>query len=128
VERKEVPKVKNKTLAISALTIALAASAGWMTAKAYAAPLAQPAAGLYQDHPWDEPPGEFREVQKQGFHDGVEAARHDFEKHNHKDADDHEMYKHPRVERSLRDDYREGFKRGYENAMHHMREEHHDHD
>lgn len=120
--------MKTKVLAIPALAIALAAAAGWMTTKANAAPLAQPAAGLYQDRPWDEPPSEFREVQKKGFHEGVEAARHDFESHNHKDADDHENYKHPHVERSLRDDYREGFKRGYDAAMHHMREEHHDHD
>jgi len=120
--------MKMKVFAIPALTIALATAAGWMSTKANAAPLAQPAAGLYQDRPWDEPPGEFREVQKQGFHEGVEAARHDFERHNHKDADDHDAYRHPHVERSLRDDYREGFKRGYEMAKQHMRDEHHDHD
>jgi hypothetical protein len=120
--------MKNKFYAVSALAIGLAASAGLMTTKANAAPLAQPAAGLYQDRPWDEPPGEFREVQKRGFHDGVEAARHDMERHNHKDADDHDAYRHPHVERSLRDDYREGFKRGYEMAKQHMRGEHHDHD
>ncbi len=120
--------MKKRVLTISALTIALAASTGWMTAKAHAAPMAQPAAGLYQDRPWDEPPGELREVQKRGFHDGVEAARSDFEHHRNKDADDHENYRHPRVERELRDDYRDGFKRGYENAKHHMRDEHHDHD
>jgi hypothetical protein len=120
--------MKVKYFAISALTVALAASAGLMTVKAHAATPAQPAAGLYQDRPWDEPPGEFREVQKRGFHEGVEAARRDFEHHSHKDADDHEAYRHPRVERSLRDDYRDGFKRGYDAAMHHMREEHHDHD
>jgi len=120
--------MKNKILAITALSIAVAASAGWMSVKAYAAPLAQPAAGLYQERPWDEPPGEFREVQRKGFHDGVEAARSDFERHRHKDADDHERYRHPSVERSLRDDYRDGFKRGYEMAKSHMREEHHDHD
>ena len=120
--------MKSKFYAVSALAIGLAASAGLMTAKAHAAPLAKPAAGLYQDRPWDEPPGEFREVQRRGFHDGVEAARHDMERHNHKDADDHDAYRHPRVERDLREDYREGFKRGYEMARQHMREEHHDHD
>src|SRR6267154_1516231 len=120
--------MKNRILAITALSFAVAASAGWMSVKAYAAPLAQPAAGLYQERPWDEPPGEFREVQRKGFHDGVEAARSDFERHRHKDADDHERYRHPNVERSLRDDYRDGFRRGYEMAKSHMREEHHDHD
>ena len=120
--------MKKRFLAASALTIAVAASAGWMSVRAYGAPLAQPAAGLYQDRAWDEPPGEFREVQKRGFHEGVEAARSDFEHHRRKDADDHDSYRHPHVERDLRDDFRDGFKRGYEAAMHHLREEHHDRD
>jgi hypothetical protein len=128
LERKEDPKMKVNVLTISAITIALAAPAGWISAKAYAAPTPQPAAGLFQDRRWDEPPEELREAQKKGFHEGVEAARHDFERRNHKDADDHEAYRHPRVERSLRDDYREGFRRGYEAASHHMMDEHHDHD
>jgi hypothetical protein len=127
VGRKEVPKMKVKAIAIPALTIALAAPVGWMTANAYAAPPAQPA-GFYQDRQWDEPPEEFREAQKRGFHEGVEAARHDFERRNHKDADDHDAYKHPPVERELRNDYREGFRRGYGVAMSHLRDEHRDHD
>ena len=93
--------MKEKTFAISALTIALVAPGGWMTAKAYAAPLP---AGIYQERSWDEPPEEFREAQRKGFHEGVEAARRDFERRSHKDADDHESYRHPRVERELRND------------------------
>src|SRR5438309_550466 len=106
--------MKSKYFAISALTIALAAPAGMMGAKAYAA---QAPAGYYQDRPWDQPPDDFRDAQRRGFHDGVEAARRDAESRRHRDADDHEMYKHPRVERNLRDEYREGFRRGYDNAM-----------
>jgi hypothetical protein len=120
--------MKVNAIAIPALAIALAAPAGWMSAKAYAAPLAQPATGLYQERSWDEPPEEFREAQRKGFHEGVEAARHDVERHNHKDADDHDAYRHPHVERDLRNDYREGFRRGYETAMRHMMDEHRDHD
>ena len=120
--------MQKKTFAISALTIAMAVPAGWMSAKAYAAPAPQPTAGLYQERSWDEPPQEFREAQRKGFHEGVEAARRDFERRSHKDADDHEAYRHPRVERELREDYREGFRRGYEAAMRHMSGEHHDHD
>ena len=119
--------MKVNAMAIPALAIALAATAGWMTTKAHAAPLA-PAAGLYQEHAWDEPPEELRDVQRKGFHEGVEAARHDFDRHNHKDADDHDMYKHPPVERELRNDFREGFRRGYSVAMDHLRDEHRDHD
>ena len=117
-----------KAIAIPALTIALAAPVGWMTAKAHAATPAQPAAGFYQERGWDEPPSEYREAQRQGFHEGIEAARHDMERHNHRDADDHSAYKHPPVERELRNDYREGFRRGYQVAMSHMRDEHRDHD
>lgn len=120
--------MKVTAIAIPALTIALAVPAGWMTAKAYAASPAQPVAGLYQDRPWDEPPEEFREAQKRGFHEGVEAARRDVERHNHKDADDHDAYKHPPVEREMRNEYREGFRRGYQVAMDHMKDEHRDHD
>ena len=113
--------------AVSALAISLGATSGALTARAYAAPIGAPAAG-YQEGRWDEPPSEYRDAQRQGFHDGVEAARHDFETRSHKDADDHERYRHPRVERELRDDYRSGFKEGYSRAMHHMKEERHDHD
>ncbi len=120
--------MKLKAIAIPALTVALATSAGWMTAKAYAASPAQPAAGFYQEHGWDEPPSEFRDAQRKGFHEGVEAARHDFDKRSHKDADDHEMYKHPPVEREMRNDFREGFRRGYQVAMDHLKGEHRDHD
>ena len=119
--------MKLRLLAIPALTIALVAPAGWMTA--HAAPAA---AGFAQDRHWDEAPGEYREAQRQGFHDGIEAARRDFQGRHHKDMDDHAAYKHPRVERDLRDQYREGFKSGYETAQRHMMDEHrdrdHDHD
>ena len=120
--------MKVKAIAIPALTIALVAPAGWMTAKAHAAPLAAPAAGFYQERSWDEPPEELRDAQRRGFHEGVEAARRDFDRRSHKDADDHDIYKHPPVERELRNDFREGFRRGYAVAKDHLRDEHRDHD
>lgn len=119
--------MKVKAIAIPALTVALVVPVGLMSAKAYAAAPAQPA-GFYQERHWDEPPEELREAQKRGFHEGVEAARHDFDRHSRKDADDHDAYKHPPVERELRGDYREGFRRGYSVAMDHLRDEHRDHD
>jgi hypothetical protein len=114
--------------AISALALSLGATSGVLTAKAYAAP-ASPAPATYQEGGrWDEAPGEYRDAQRQGFRDGVEAARRDAESRRHKDADDHQMYRHPPVERDLRNDYRNAFREGYSRAMHHMSEEHHDHD
>jgi hypothetical protein len=113
-----------KWLAMSALTISLAVPAGLMTTKAAAQP-ANPA-GFYQDRPWDQPPDEFRDVQKRGFHDGIEAARKDFDAHRDPNPERHEMFKHPHVDPSMRDDYRDGFRHGYDAATHHMMAEHHE--
>lgn len=118
--------MKTKWFAIAALTAGLAVPAG-MTARAHAAAL--PAGtGLYQDRPWDQAPDEYRDVQRQGFHDGIEAARSDWDRHSHRDADDHDRYKHPPVAREFHGDYRDGFKHGYDMAVRHMRDEHRDHD
>jgi flagellar biosynthesis/type III secretory pathway protein FliH len=114
-------------LAVSALAVALGATSGGAAAKAYAAPA--PAAAHYQDQGrWDEAPSEYRDAQRQGFHDGIEAARNDFQTHSHKDADDHERYRHPNVEKEFHDGYRHAFREGYSRAMHHMKEERHDRD
>ena len=88
-----------------------------------------PGAAQYQDHDrWDAPPDGYREAQQRGYHEGVEAARRDFSEHRHADADDHEIYKHPRVEGEARKDFREGFREGYRRAMDHMMHEHREHD
>lgn len=77
--------------------------------------------GYVQDQPgWDTPPGEFREVQRQGFHDGIEGARKDFDHHRRPDVNNREEYRHPHVDRAAREDYRAGYRRGYEVAMHHL--------
>lgn len=110
--------------AVSALALSLGATTGGIAAKAYATPA--PAAQYEGQGRWDEPPSEYRDAQRSGFHDGIEAARRDFKGHRHKDADDHEMYRHPPVERDLRDSYRAAFREGYSRAKNHMREERHD--
>ncbi len=126
-----------RLLAMPLLALSLA-TAGLATAKAQQGP---PAAGYDQDRDrggWDAPPAEFREAQRQGFHDGVEGARKDYEQHRRSDVNRRDEFRHPRVERSLRQDYREGFRRGYDTAMshmmndhdrdHHDRDDHRDHD
>lgn len=112
--------MKIKTLAIPVLTLALVSPAGFLAAKAYA----QPAPAFAQDRPWDQPPDEYRDVQRRGFHDGMDAARHDMDEHKHRHADDHEMFKHPPVPRDDRDAYRNAFREGYDRAMHHMMDHH----
>ena len=116
-------------LTISALAVTLGATSGGMAAKAYAAAPAPAAAVQYQDQGrWEEAPSEYRDAQRQGFRDGIEAARHDYESRHHRDADDHERYKHPQVEREFVSEYRSGFREGYSRAMHHMQSERRDRD
>jgi hypothetical protein len=102
----------------------LALSLAFITPTRVHAIAASPAAAASQDRPWDAPPDEFRDVQRQGFHDGMEAARHDFDSHRRADADDHDTYRHPPVPHDQRNDYRDGFRRGYERAMAHLRGDH----
>lgn len=87
-------------------------------------------ASLSQDQDrdrWDQPPDAYRDAQRRGFHEGVEAARRDFADHRHADADDHDVYKHPPVDESARQDFREGFREGYHRAIDHLKHDR-DHD
>jgi hypothetical protein len=85
--------------------------------------VAQPmayAAQSYAQAQWDAPPQEFRDIQRQGYHDGIEGARKDFDNHRRADVNNRDEYRHPHVSASARDDYREGFRRGYQVAMDHL--------
>ena len=75
---------------------------------------------LPQEGGWDAPPPEFREVQRKGFHDGIEGARKDFDNHRPPNVNNRDEYRHPHVDASMRDDYRDGFRRGYDVAMQHL--------
>lgn len=119
--------MKTRFFALSALALSLG-SASLVTSKAQEAP---PPPGNYaQDQGgWDAPPAEFREIQRQGYHDGIEGARKDYDQHRRPDVNNREEYRRPRVEASAREEYREGFRRGYEKAMDHMMHgRDHDHD
>jgi hypothetical protein len=101
-------------------------SAGALKARALE-PQPFPHASFLQDRDqdrWDEPPSEYRDAERRGFHEGVEAARNDMSEHRHADADDHRMYKHPPVEGDDRRAFREGFREGYRRAMDHMMRDH----
>jgi hypothetical protein len=69
---------------------------------------------------WDVPPQEWNEVQRRGFHEGIEEARKDFNEHRRADADDHEQFRNPRVEPEMQHVYRESFRSGYQVAMSHL--------
>jgi hypothetical protein len=105
-------------LAIPILAFALATPAFAM-----AQPLASPSAAFQdrdRDRDWEMPPQEFRDIQRQGFHDGIEGARKDYDNHRRPDVNNRDEYRHPHVSASAQADYRQGFRRGYEVAMDHL--------
>jgi hypothetical protein len=110
--------MKVNRIAVSVLAIALGTSG---LAMAEFAPVGTPAAGYGQGPGgWDTPPQEFRDIQRQGYHDGIEGARKDFDNHRRPDVNNRDEYRHPHVPANARDDYREGFRRGYEAGVAHL--------
>lgn len=111
-------------LAIPVLALMLGAT-GLVTARSYAAPPGPPLSPVAQDRDhdqdaWDAPPGELNEIQRRGFHDGIEGARKDFENHRRPDVNNRDEYRHPHLGRDEREAYRDGFRRGYDRAAHHL--------
>ncbi|WP_109487269.1 hypothetical protein [Occallatibacter savannae] len=70
--------------------------------------------------PWDAVPDEFDALRRQGFHDGIEGARRDYENHRRPDVDNREEYRHPHLPAEQREAYREGFRRGYRVGINHL--------
>ncbi len=66
---------------------------------------------------WDAPPREWNPIQRQGFHDGIEGARRDFENHRPPNVENRDEYRRPELPPEQREAYREGFRRGYWRAM-----------
>jgi hypothetical protein len=93
-------------------------------------PQGPPPPGYGQDHPdhdrggWDAPPPGFRDVQRRGFHDGIEAGRSDIDRHRPPNVERRAEFRRPPVPPPARGEYREGFRRGYESAFSHFREDH----
>lgn len=85
--------------------------------RAAAIPAAQDGASLI---PWLQPPAEFKEAQREGFHAGVEAAVKDYDHHRFPDVDRRKEYRHPKIDPAFREDYRQGFRRGYDDAIKHL--------
>ena len=72
-----------------------------------------------QDRGWDTVPHEFREAQRRGFQDGLEGARKDQGNHRVPDPNNRDEFRHPPVPREAAEDYRTGFRRGYEVGVKH---------
>ena len=76
-----------------------------------------PAPYMGQGPGWDTPPGAYREFQRQGFHDGIEGARRDFEHHRPFTPENRDEYRRPHVPPQFYRDYREAFREGYHRAV-----------
>ncbi len=106
--------------AVPALAVLLGAS-GLVTTKASGAPQGSPPLAYGQERGgWDAPPQELNELQRRGFHDGIEGARKDYGNHRRPDVNNRDEYRHPHLPPEQREAYREGFRRGYDRAMSHL--------
>jgi hypothetical protein len=106
-----------KPFALPALAIFL----GTTSLATFAMPAASPAPGIAQDRDgWDAPPREFRDIQRRGFHDGIEGARRDVENHRRPDVNNRDEFRNAGGPPEVRDAYREGFRRGYDTAIAHL--------
>lgn len=119
--------MKKNWITPAVLAVCLAAPGAYFSVTAHAAPPSWAASGVQDRDDWDRPPDEYNDAQGQGFHEGVEAARRDYDQGRHKDADDHRIYKRPPVPHDLRDAFRDGFRHGYDMAKRHMNEHREDH-
>lgn len=107
-------------LAIPALALFLGAT-GLAVTRAYAVPAGPSNPAVSQDRGgWDAPPGELNEIQRRGFHDGIEGARKDFDNHRRPDVENRDEYRHPHLPPEEREAYRDGFRRGYRAGVHHL--------
>ena len=103
-----------KLTRLIAPAIALTMLAG--VAPVFAAPAPTPAPYFGQGG-WDTPPGEYNAYRQQGFHDGIEGARKDFENHRPFTPENRDEFRHPHVPRNVYHDYREAFREGYHRAV-----------
>jgi hypothetical protein len=88
------------------------------TQKSFAAAAPEPAA-FGQDR-WEMPPGEFNDIQRRGFHDGIEGARKDYGNRRNPDVNNREEYRNCDLPRDIRHVYKEAFRQGYEMAASHL--------
>ncbi|MGO9492640.1 MAG: hypothetical protein ACLPH3_13115 [Terracidiphilus sp.] len=64
------------------------------------------------------PPPAFTEIAQRGYHDGVEAARHDIAAGRAPNAERHPRFRNPPVPPPAWEDYRHGFREGYRAVFH----------
>jgi hypothetical protein len=78
-----------------------------------------------QQYGWDIPPQEYNDVQRRGFHDGVQGAQKDYGNGRRPNVNNREEYRDPDdmphdIPPELREAYRQAFRRGYATAASHL--------
>src|SRR5882757_3701249 len=76
--------------------------------------------GGYGQGGWDTPPQEYREIERRGFHDGLEGARKDYDNHRPPATSNRDEFRHPDVPGRDRAAYRNAFARGYRVGWDHI--------
>jgi len=66
---------------------------------------------------YQAPPAELNEIAQRGFHDGFEAARRDIADGRPPRLEQHPRFRNPPVPPPAFEDYRHGFREGYNRAM-----------
>lgn len=66
---------------------------------------------------WDAPPPDYNDIERRGFRDGIDGARKDYGNHRQPDVENRDEYRHPDLPRGEWNDYREGFRHGYERGV-----------
>ena len=74
---------------------------------------------------WQQPPQQYNDVQRQGFHAGIDAAHRDLDRGLPPDTHRHRRFRHPPVLPGARHDFRRGFRHGYDMGYRHRRDWHH---
>lgn len=64
------------------------------------------------------PPPAYTQIAQRGFHDGFDAARRDMTRGIAPDVDRHPKFRNPPVPPPAFEDYRHGFREGYQRALH----------
>jgi hypothetical protein len=108
-------KLKNTLLGIVAGTALLTFSQGNL----FAQEPPPPGAG-YQHGEWETPPPNYSDAGRRGYFDGIEGARKDFENHRQPNVRNRDEYRHPNVPGPQRSEYRDAFRRGYDNGVRHI--------
>ena len=80
-----------------------------------AEPPAAPAAAQYRDGGANA--GPYFQARQRGFEEGMDGAIRDFGNHRRPDPNNRDEFRHPPVPGQLRDAYRDGFTRGYQQGM-----------